>query len=286
MDKLIFLDIDGTLVGRMHRIPADAVRAVRAARSNGHRVVICTGRAKPEIEEHILAPGFDGLVAVSGAYVELGGTVRSETFMRPEVVTAATRMFDRLGVDYMWQSSRGLWATGGYLDRILAFKRFGVVRRLTGDDRKPDRWHDIDDVKARAAGEGRDVGSLIPASKGTFLVPNDLNLTVDGVREALGPDLTVINGSMGAFAKVNGEVMIPGVDKGSALRSVASMLGVEVRDTVAMGDSDNDLPMLEAAGVSVAMGNGTDSVKAVADFVTGDVDRGGLKDAFDRLGLL
>lgn len=280
--KLIMLDIDGTLVGRTHRIPADAVLAVHAAQANDHLVMICTGRAKPEIEDHILAPGFDGVIAAAGAYVEVGGRVLSETFIDPEVVTRVTQIFERLGVDYLWQSSKGMWATSGYLTRLKVRSRFsGTSRESTLR-----YWYDIDHARDRASALGRPIGELVPASKGTFLVPPWSKVAIDDVREAIGDYLTVINGSMGLFAKVNGEVMIPGVTKGSALHGVAETLGVDESDTIAVGDSDNDLPMLMVAGVAVAMGNGTDSVKEVADFVTSDVDQGGLLDAFTRLGLI
>ncbi|MBW3093480.1 HAD family hydrolase [Bifidobacterium sp. 82T10] len=280
--KLILLDIDGTLVGRTHRIPADAVLAVHAAQANGHLVMICTGRARPEIEDHILTPGFDGVISSAGACVEVGGKVLSETFMDPEVVTRVTRIFERLGVDYVWQSSKGMWATSGYLTRVNMRERFAKPSR----ESTLEYWHGIDRMRDRAVALGKPIGELVPASKGTFMVPPWSNLGVDDVREAIGDYLTVINGSMGMFAKVNGEVMIPGITKGSALHGVAETLGVSETDTIAVGDSDNDLPMLMVAGVAVAMGNGTDSVKEVADFVTGDVDQGGLLDAFTRLGLI
>ncbi|PLS31455.1 cof family hydrolase [Bifidobacterium margollesii] len=278
--RLILLDIDGTLVGRTHHIPADAAQAVKAARAKGHLVMICTGRASSEIEGHILGVGFDGLIAVSGAYIEVDGMLCGERFIKPDVVTRATAVFDRLGVDYLWQSSKGMWATPGYLKRLMVFARFSE------SEEELSRWHDIDGSRKEADELGWDIGELVPASKGTFLASDDDDLSVDDVRRALGDDLVTINGSMGAFAKVNGEVMIPGVTKGSALREVAALMDIPMGDTVAIGDSDNDLPMLEAAGTAVAMGNGTDSVKCVADFTTDDVDDGGIRKAFERLHLI
>ncbi|MBT1177610.1 HAD family hydrolase [Bifidobacterium callimiconis] len=278
--KLILLDIDGTLVGRTHHIPESAVSAVHAAQAKGHLVMICTGRASVEIEDHILQTGFDGLIAVSGAYVEVGGTVRSERFIEPDVVTSASKVLDTLGVDYVWQSSKGMWGTRRLLERLQVFTRF----KDSSDAMS--RWHDIDDSRRHAVSLGCGIGDVVPASKGTFLVPDDSELTLADVHWALGDDLAMVNGSMGSFAKVNGEVMIPGVTKGSALREVAELTGVPMSETVAVGDSDNDLAMLEAAGTAVAMGNGTDSVKDVADFVTGDVDEGGLYQALQRLQLL
>lgn len=278
--KLIFLDIDGTLVGRTHRIPANAVFAINAAQANDHKVVICTGRAKPEIESHILDPGFDGLIAVSGAYIELDGRLCSESFIDASVITRVTEIYERLGVYYLWQSSKGMWATSQYLEKVMARRRFA------GSTEGAQMWHDIAEVRDRANKLGVGIGELIDASKGTFLVPDTSTVTVDDVRMAIGRDLTVINGSMGAFSKVNGEVMIPGVTKGTGLRYAAEHWGVDIEDTIAIGDSDNDIAMLQEAGTAVAMGNGTESVKSIADFVTSGVDEGGIINAFCQLDLI
>ena len=68
-----------------------------------------------------------------------------------------------------------------------------------------------------------------------------------------------------------------GANKGEALRSLAKHLGLSIEDTVAMGDEQNDISMIEAAGVGVAMINGNENVKAVADVITNnDNNHGGV----------
>jgi len=71
------------------------------------------------------------------------------------------------------------------------------------------------------------------------------------------------------------ETTAPGVDKGSGLRRLCDLLGVDIRRVMAIGDSDNDIPMLEAAGFGVAMGNASEQVKAVADWVAPTIDAEG-----------
>ena len=70
MGKLIFLDVDGTLVDYENRIPASAVEAIRKARSLGHRVYICTGRSRAEVYAPLWDIGLDGMIGGNGAYVE------------------------------------------------------------------------------------------------------------------------------------------------------------------------------------------------------------------------
>ena len=74
--KLIFLDIDGTLLppGEM-TVPASAVEAIRQARANGHKVFLCTGR-NLRMTKPLLAYGFDGFVCSAGGYVGCDGSLR------------------------------------------------------------------------------------------------------------------------------------------------------------------------------------------------------------------
>lgn len=102
----------------------------------------------------------------------------------------------------------------------------------------------------------------------------------------VGDDLDVVRGSMGMFAPENGETMCKGVSKGEGLRFAAATMGVPLADTVAIGDSDNDLTMIEVAGIGIAMGNGEQCVKDAADWVTDAVDASGLAHAFERLGVV
>ena len=60
--KIIFLDVDGTLVDYDNRIPESAIQAIRQARENGHLVYVCTGRSKAEMPEEIWAVGLDGMI--------------------------------------------------------------------------------------------------------------------------------------------------------------------------------------------------------------------------------
>ncbi|MBK8047769.1 MAG: HAD family hydrolase [Anaerolineales bacterium] len=74
----------------------------------------------------------------------------------------------------------------------------------------------------------------------------------------------------------------PGVDKGSGLRKLCEILGISPERVLAIGDSDNDIPLLQAAGFAVAMGNATPGVKAVADWIAPTIDEDGAAVAMRR----
>jgi HAD superfamily hydrolase (TIGR01484 family) len=76
-----------------------------------------------------------------------------------------------------------------------------------------------------------------------------------------------------------------GVDKATAARALASMLGIETSQMAAVGDSYNDLPMLRAAGLAIAMADAPEELKAVADHVCPSADHDGLATAIDEFVL-
>ena len=77
--------------------------------------------------------------------------------------------------------------------------------------------------------------------------------------------------------------MRPGVDKGVGLTQLAALLGFTAAEVAAVGDSSNDLPMLRCAGLSVAMGNASDAVRAAADVIVADNEHGGIAEILNRI---
>ena len=75
MGKIIFIDVDGTLLDYSNNLPKSAVTAIRTARKNGHKVYICTGRSEGEVYDYIWDIGLDGMIGGNGSYVKDGNTV-------------------------------------------------------------------------------------------------------------------------------------------------------------------------------------------------------------------
>ena len=105
-------------------------------------------------------------------------------------------------------------------------------------------------------------------------------------RRAFSPDLESGTwGGRGATA-LFGDLGVKGVTKAHAIDRLLAHLGANRQDTVAFGDAAVDIPMLEYCAVGVAMGNGSEGIKAMAGIVAGDVEEDGLARAFERLGLM
>jgi hypothetical protein len=79
------------------------------------------------------------------------------------------------------------------------------------------------------------------------------------------------------------EITHHGVNKGDALATLAQRLAIDLQETAAMGDHENDIGMLQVAGVGIAMGNGIPSAQAAADWVTATNDHDGVALAIERL---
>ena len=78
------------------------------------------------------------------------------------------------------------------------------------------------------------------------------------------------------------DATIKGASKGSAIQSIAEYYGVTCDDIIAVGDAGNDVPMLEKAGLSVAMGNAYQSVKDLCDCVVSDNNNDGIKEVIEK----
>jgi HAD superfamily hydrolase (TIGR01484 family) len=100
-----------------------------------------------------------------------------------------------------------------------------------------------------------------------------------------GPGLNVVKVSLPYNGMWAVDVTRAGVDKGTAINEVARLLGIRTRQIIAAGDSYNDLPLLEACGLGIAMGNAASELKAVADYVAPSVDDDGLAVAIEEFVL-
>jgi hypothetical protein len=100
------------------------------------------------------------------------------------------------------------------------------------------------------------------------------------------PDMQ--NGTWGGAGEraLFGDIGVKGITKGNAIARLLDHLGMDVESTIAFGDAKIDIPMLEYCHIGVAMGNGGEEIRAMADLVTDDVEQNGLYKGFVKLGLV
>lgn len=265
MVRLIALDVDGTLFTSKGTASEGSVRAIRAAREKGVRVVIATGRSAPEAVWLTELAGCDGRAvvlggaavcdAVSGRFLRRWdipeeSAARVMDILRGQplycmVFAGEANLLDPPSDDYF----RRCYRYPAYLDNTV---RAEDVAAWMGE-------HHVPLTKIHAQG---DPSVFPPLLRELEKLPG-IALT------SSGPD--------------NFEVVPEGVDKGKALCLLAEEWGIARSDIAAIGDSDNDLAMLRAVGWPVAMGNASDEVKAAARLVTDTNDQEGVAKAIWKL---
>lgn len=105
------------------------------------------------------------------------------------------------------------------------------------------------------------------------------------VTQFSNPDLDVVKMFLPASGLWGVNFACAGVNKGVAAIKLAQMMGIELSRMIAVGDSYNDLPLLEVCGLRIAMGNAPEELKVVADFVAPSVDEDGLATAIEEFVL-
>ena len=280
MGKIVFIDVDGTLVNYEGKLPPSAITAIRAARKNGHRIYIVTGRSKAEVYKELWDIGLDGMIGGNGSYVENHGQIIMHQLITPEQVRRIVDWLHERGLEFYLESNNGLFASEHFeLAGQTAVQKYARRKGRT----------DSDTVTVRDA-----FPDMVFGLKGNEFYREDLNKVsylLNSYQDFLDtkaqfPDLE--NNTWGGAGETAlfGDIGVRNITKSSAVNVLLRHLGVELTDTIAIGDAKIDIPMFETCAYSVCMGNGGPEAKAAADYVTDDVDNDGLYKAFEHLELL
>lgn len=264
--RLIATDVDGTLLNSRGILPDDNIKAIRDAQAMGIVVAIASGRFAENAYLLLQDYGLTcPIIAVNGAkIVDEKLKELSSRFMDHEAALKVYRILNELGSEYFVFGKNSLCA--------VAEHRKHHSELSQGD-------------RVRALGYGYTHGRIeadecIEQPIQKFYVCN--NVPLDRVRNALigisGIELTQsgIN---------NVEIMPSGIDKAFGVREYAGILDIPMAQVMTLGDQENDIPMLRAAGYGIAMGNASRETKAAARYVTSSNDECGFARAIEKWAL-
>jgi Cof subfamily protein (haloacid dehalogenase superfamily) len=274
--KAVFLDVDGTLIDDYGQVPGSAVRAVREARTNEHLVFLCTGRSMVELTPTVLEVGFDGFVVASGAYVQVGSDVLLHERLSREAVHHVADYFEAHGGGYYFQSHDGVYASPKARDLLRSIVASHVAADPAFDELDHGLVRYVDTIIV-----DRDPYAM-PITKAIYF---DAVSPIEELRAEF-TDFEIVPSSVTVFGTSAGEMMIPGVHKATGIDVLLAHVGIDLADTIAIGDSYNDLEMLEHVAVGIAMGDAPQAVKDIADEVTTSTVEDGIHLAFVRHGLI
>jgi Cof subfamily protein (haloacid dehalogenase superfamily) len=279
--RIVFLDVDGTILEHGSHVAPSTGPAIRAARAAGHLVYLSTGRSAADIHPNVAEIGFDGAVTNSGALVTSGDEVVVE---RPLPRDATDRMLAALRgrrIRYFLQTRDGAYASDDMAELMRDYAAALTAREAAGQEVRPE-----DSLVGLAERTFPSVAEadLSRIDKSVFVSDHDEGL--EELRADLGDEFLIVPGSMPLPGGSNGEITHRETTKGSAIEVLLAHLGIDAADAIAVGDSWNDVEMFEVCGTAVAMGNAQPELKGLADFVTTDVLDDGVANAFRRLGLI
>ena len=264
--KYIFFDVDGTLLPFGEDATESTRKALRLAHEKGHRLFLSTGRSPAELDPRLSAFAFDGGVFAGGSIAIAGNERIYEKFFSREQVEEIFALAEENGWLLLLQTDSGSYMTPEMRDALYAMFMASLGRLLV-------------------------IENLFTEEKPTFR-PNITKMIVitskhdvKEIRESLKGRYDIVDNTMGVPLDDCAEIVIPGVSKATGLYAIMDHYGASVSDSIAFGDGANDIEIVSAAGFGVAMGNASEGLKRVADYVTGDVKGSGIYDALEYMGV-
>ncbi len=263
--KLLVVDIDGTLLNRSGGISTEDNKALARAGGLGIQVSLSTGRvvkACLKILSQLSLGGYH--MFFDGALVCSPG--EEEVYVEP-----ISRELVRQMVDFARLNEINL--------ELFSATHFFIERETWVTDIRRKFFHlepTVVDFTKLWQNERIIKGGVVVSSVEEKAKANDfylhfknrLNFSLTGTPAY--PDIDFFN------------VVATEVSKGKALAALASFLGIPLTEVMAIGDGANDISLLSSAGLAIAMGNAPEELKAVADYVTLDVDHNGVAAAVNK----
>ena len=268
--KLIALDLDGTLLNMEKKVPQGNYQALKECEKAGIQIVPTTGRGVGGIPPMIRElPGANYAITTNGAVVaDLKNNKAIKT------CGLSNEMIQRiLNIAKKYHSATDPFIDGraitepASIDHMDEFGLSPEMQKLIRDTREV-------------------VPNVMEYVKTTGAEAEKVNIFMADLeeREVLRKELMAIPElSISSSMYNNLEVNAKGADKGSALLWLADYLGIDREETMSFGDGENDIPMIQAAGIGVAMENALDTVKAAADMITLKNDEDGVAAAIRKI---
>ncbi len=267
--KIIALDMDDTLLTSQKSISTKNQEAIAQALQKGIKVVLCSGRTHNAITGYAKTLGIAGsdqyMITNGGGMIEnMNGDILFERTLSNGFYHEFVDFIKKNKLHYNVVDNKG----NTYTSQVDWIDKYTVTQAFENDNglyiREPDDMpKDFKIVKAIINGNEQELDNIS-----------------DMVHQRFDKDYFVVRTGVGFL-----EVFPQNVNKGEAVKHLASLLKVNLSDVMAMGDRDNDIPMLKIAGKGIAMENAMPGVKDVSDFVTTDNNHDGVGLAIEKFAL-
>ena len=261
MIKAVWFGVDGTLVSfKTHTVPASAQEALKCLREKGIKTFIATGRPKDLMMKAVGFLPFDGFVTLNGShcFTALGGEdIYKGCIPQEDIERLIVYSRRHPEIPFVFVDEEGWFITSSNAD-------VEEVSRLIEISVPP--------VLPVEAARDREVLQMM----GYFGEEKD--------SELFGEVLSHCTPMR--WHPLFTDIIARGNSKSRGIDKVLAHYGIGLKETMAFGDGGNDIPMLAHVGLGVAMGNASQSVRAVSDYVTTSVDEDGIMNALKYFGIL
>jgi len=254
--KVVFFDIDGTLVNDEKIIPADTVEAIKQLKESGVEPVIATGRAPYFIQPLLEQLGIESYVCLNGSYVVYKGVPIFKRAISKDIMAKLVEISEKHNHSLVFEGEH-VFSTNTKEDPFVEF----AVKSLKVDlpVYNPNFWQEQDIMQVFLHCEEKD----------------------EHLYDSLKEDFSLIRWHNQAL-----DVLPIGMSKAIGIVAMLDKLGFSVAEAAAFGDGLNDKEMLETVGFGVAMGNAHPELLPFADYITSHVDEKGIRNGLVKAGLL
>ena len=243
----VFLDIDGTLISDNGGPFADDIAGIEKASKKGVKFFLCSGRSMVQIPK--IFPGepswIDGIVAAGGAHVVLGSKTLHHNWISIPLLCEITSLFLASGNRCNFRGDKQIYAVNQEGERI-------TLRRADDFDKK------------------------YPDAKVSMLT---VDLAMNNTERAFLEKHFIIHPQIPHF-----DCFIKGEGKAKGMKIILDSLGLDRKNSIAIGDSANDLDIIDYAGRGIAVGNACKELKEKASWISSSVGEGGVVKALEYLG--
>ena len=254
--KAVFFDVDGTLLSiEENKVPDSTIQALQKLRRHGIKIVVATARHIHELEEMpVQSIPFD-------SYITLGGQI---------ICDADHKMYAGTPID---RGEMEILAQIFSTKKIpfVMFNEKGDYINFVNDTVIETQAQFNDDVPEISEYKGEDVYLIM-----AFVTEQQKHLLDDLLDEC----------SITSWSETGIDIIPKQGGKITGIRIYLDRNGIDRSQTMAFGDGENDIEMLEYVGIGIAMGNGSDAVKAAADYITDTVENNGIEKALKHFGLI
>ena len=266
--ELIAFDMDGTLLNSQKEITPRTLAALKKAAAAGKQIALSTGRCRPELTAYTaLVPGIRYFICTSGALV-YDVHEQKEIYkkpLEPELVRRLLEISKEEDLMVHLLDAESIVQT----DQFESMGNYGMGVYKPMYERVVTVWDDLYEAYCAAP---------FPVEKVNFYHrdPEARERTKERLREA-GLPVIMVNAEKGSL-----ELSAEGVDKGAGLQKLCEYLKLPLDKTIAVGDADNDITILQKAGLAAAMGNALPNIKKLADVQVSDCDHDGCAEVIEK----